>query len=139
VAATLRAAIGAPPQPVDQTDLDRAIASVQMAIGDAAFASAWAAGAALPETEAIAEATALAAELAGVGSSRPKPVASAGLTRREVEVLRLLKQGETDREIAAALFVSPRTVGAHVTSILRKLGVTNRQGARAYARRHDLG
>lgn len=51
------------------------------------------------------------------------------LSAREQEVLRLLAEGMTDREIAAALAISPRTVESHVSSVLRKLGVRNRAEA----------
>jgi DNA-binding NarL/FixJ family response regulator len=52
--------------------------------------------------------------------------------------LRLLVAGQTDREIAAVLFVSPRTVGTHVSHILAKLEVETRRSARAYALQHGL-
>jgi DNA-binding CsgD family transcriptional regulator len=61
-----------------------------------------------------------------------------GLTSREREVLALLAEGRTDRQIAEALFISPRTVAMHVSSILTKLGVPNRGGAAAVAHRHRL-
>ena len=51
------------------------------------------------------------------------------LSSREYEVLRLLADGMTDREIAAGLAISPRTVESHVGSVLRKLGVRNRAEA----------
>ena len=51
------------------------------------------------------------------------------LSARESEVLRLLAEGLTDREIAVALAISPRTVESHVSSLLRKLGVRNRAEA----------
>jgi DNA-binding NarL/FixJ family response regulator len=51
------------------------------------------------------------------------------LSSRERDVLRLLAEGMTDREIAAALAISPRTVESHVSSVLRKLGVRNRAEA----------
>ena len=54
---------------------------------------------------------------------------SARLSSREYEVLRLLADGMTDREIAAGLAISPRTVESHVGSVLRKLGVRNRAEA----------
>ena len=61
-----------------------------------------------------------------------------GLTSRERDVLALLAEGRTDRQIAEALFISPRTVAMHVSSILAKLGVPNRGGAAAVAHRHRL-
>ena len=60
------------------------------------------------------------------------------LTPREGEVLRLIAEGRTDREIADALFVSRRTVTTHVTSILGKLEVSSRSAAVAYSVRHGL-
>jgi two-component system response regulator DegU len=51
------------------------------------------------------------------------------LSAREQDVLRLLAEGLTDREIATALAISPRTVESHVSSVLRKLGVRNRAEA----------
>ena len=52
-----------------------------------------------------------------------------GLTERETEVLRLLSDGRTNREIGDALFISPKTVSVHVTSVMRKLGVRRRADA----------
>lgn len=60
------------------------------------------------------------------------------LTARELQVLRLITEGKPDREIAAALSISPRTVTTHVTNILNKLGLSSRSAAAAYAARHDL-
>ena len=61
-----------------------------------------------------------------------------GLTRREREVLRLVVVGQSDREIAAALAIRPRTVEWHVANVLRKLGVGSRTAATAHAIRHGL-
>jgi DNA-binding CsgD family transcriptional regulator len=61
-----------------------------------------------------------------------------GLTDRELDVLRLLGQGKTNPEIAAALFISPRTAGVHVTHILRKLDATTRVQAATIAERAGL-
>jgi DNA-binding CsgD family transcriptional regulator len=61
-----------------------------------------------------------------------------GLTERELDVLRLLGQGKTNPEIAAALFISPRTAGVHVTHILRKLDATSRVQAATIADRAGL-
>jgi DNA-binding CsgD family transcriptional regulator len=60
------------------------------------------------------------------------------LTARERDVLRLLSEGCSDREIAEALFISPRTVGGHVTNLLAKLGVDSRTAAAAMAIREEL-
>jgi len=60
------------------------------------------------------------------------------LTEREVEVLRLVAQGLSNREVAGELGISPRTVAAHVRSILRKLHLANRTQAALYALREGL-
>jgi DNA-binding NarL/FixJ family response regulator len=60
------------------------------------------------------------------------------LTPRELEVLRLLVEGNSSREIAHALGVSPNTVRTHVQGILAKLQVHSRLEAAAFAVRHDL-
>jgi DNA-binding CsgD family transcriptional regulator len=61
-----------------------------------------------------------------------------GLTGRELAVLRLLAAGRTNAQIGAELYISPRTAGVHVTSILRKLGVSSRVQAAAVAERAGL-
>jgi DNA-binding CsgD family transcriptional regulator len=68
-------------------------------------------------------------------STRANP---AGLTSREVEVLRLVANGLTNGEIAAQLFVSDRTVEHHVSRVLGKLGVASRRDAARAARELDL-
>jgi DNA-binding NarL/FixJ family response regulator len=74
-----------------------------------------------------------AAAAAGV----PAPAAQLGLTPREVEVLALVAAGRSNRQIAQQLFISPKTVGVHVSNILAKLGVAGRVEAAAVA--HRLG
>ena len=61
-----------------------------------------------------------------------------GLTRREVEVLQLVAAGRSNREIAAELFISERTVHRHVSNILAKLDVPSRAAATAFAYEHGL-
>ncbi len=73
------------------------------------------------------------------GERSPAPDALATrLSPRERDVLRLLVNGKSDREIAAALFISPRTVMRHVTGILNKLGVSSRTAAASLAIRQDF-
>ena len=71
-------------------------------------------------------------------AASPAPTWPAGLTDREVEVLRLIAAGRSNRAIAQALFISPNTVLHHVSSIFAKLGVANRAAAAAYATRRGL-
>jgi DNA-binding CsgD family transcriptional regulator len=66
------------------------------------------------------------------------PNRPAGLTARELDVLLLLTKHQTDKEIAATLFLSPRTVSTHVANIFNKLGVANRREAAAAATRLGL-
>ena len=61
-----------------------------------------------------------------------------GLTPRELEVLHLLAQGQANKEIAQALFISTYTVNVHVARVLQKTGASNRTEAAAYAARHHL-
>ena len=69
---------------------------------------------------------------------RPDPANAAGISQRELEVLRLIATGRSNQEIADELFISVRTVAHHVTSILSKTGSSNRTEAAAYADRHRL-
>jgi HD-GYP domain-containing protein (c-di-GMP phosphodiesterase class II) len=62
----------------------------------------------------------------------------AGLTDREVEVLRLLARGHSNKQVAAALHVSPATVHTHVINVYGKIGVSTRAGATLFALEHDL-
>ncbi len=62
----------------------------------------------------------------------------AGLTRREVDVLRLIAEGKTTRDIAAQLFISSKTADNHIQHIYTKLAVTNRSAATRWAIEHQL-
>jgi HD-GYP domain-containing protein (c-di-GMP phosphodiesterase class II) len=77
-------------------------------------------------------------EAAGQAVPRTRAVHAAGLTEREVEVLRLVARGHTNKEVAAALVVSPKTVGHHVEHIYAKAGVATRAGATLFAMEHGL-
>lgn len=72
------------------------------------------------------------------GGDTPPAAVLAALTAREVEVLRLVARGHTNREIAEILFISVKTAGVHVSHILEKLGLRSRVEASAYAQRAGL-
>ncbi len=67
-----------------------------------------------------------------------RPALPAGLTEREVEVLRLVGQGLTNNEIAAELFLSAKTVSRHLSNIFAKIDVSSRASATAFAARQHL-
>jgi HD-GYP domain-containing protein (c-di-GMP phosphodiesterase class II) len=71
----------------------------------------------------------------GLPGRRPRP---GGLTDRQLEVLRLVARGLSNREIARALVVSPRTAEHHVQDIYARIGVSTRAAAALYAMQHDL-
>jgi len=77
--------------------------------------------------------------LAGLEAHAPTtPEYPGGLSQREVEVLRLIAAGKTDREIAEELFISFRTVGGHVRNILNKTNAVNRTEAATFAAHQGL-
>jgi predicted ATPase/DNA-binding CsgD family transcriptional regulator len=96
--------------------------------------------AALQEAEEIASRLRMKRRLEKAQALRSSRAVRApgGLTARELEVLRLVAQGKTNREIAQQLFVTERTAINHVSSVFSKLGVPNRAAATAYALRHGL-
>jgi DNA-binding CsgD family transcriptional regulator len=80
-----------------------------------------------------------ASDLAGVEAlSRKATTAAGGLTMREIEVLRLVATGMTNRQIAVTLIVSEHTVRRHLQNIFAKLGTPSRAAATAYAFQHEL-
>ena len=86
-----------------------------------------------------AEPVQLVHRLAGTRDAlAPKPAYPAGLSEREVEVLRLIADGSSNREIAEQLVLSVRTVERHITNIYGKIGARGKADATAYALRHDL-
>jgi ATP/maltotriose-dependent transcriptional regulator MalT len=75
---------------------------------------------------------------ARLSDSRVRPTLPAGLTDREVEVLRLVAAGKTNSEVAAELYLSVKTVSRHLSNIFTKVGVTSRAAATAFAFEHNL-
>jgi predicted ATPase/DNA-binding CsgD family transcriptional regulator len=118
----------------------RHVDALRSTLGTEAFAATWAAGRALLLEQAIEEARAVTVDHVAAGAAPPAgaPDVNPALTPREQEVLRLLARWMTDREIADALFISHRTVNAHVASILAKLGVASRREAAMRSREFGL-
>ncbi len=133
---TLRDAFGIPIPLAMRADYERSLSAARVHLGERAFAAAWAQGRSMTPEQVLAA--------KGQKPTPPPttamtpPTYPAGLTAREVEVLRLLAGGLTDLQIAEKLVLSPRTVHTHISSIYSKLGVTSRSAATRYAIEHRL-
>jgi len=134
--------------PREREAFDKAVERMRSGLGAQAFAREWEAG--LRRT--VAEAVGLSHEVAQMQSAvegapggrqqgmapRTRTRHPAGLSDREVEVLRLVATGSTNRDIADSLVISPHTVARHVSSIFAKIGAANRAEAATYAAHHGL-
>jgi predicted ATPase/DNA-binding CsgD family transcriptional regulator len=109
---------------------EASVAAVRDALGKQDFDSAWAQGAALSTEEAIAYAQ------RGRGQRKRPTAGWASLTPTERDVVRLVSEGLANNDIAARLFVSPRTVQSHLTHVYSKLGLTSRVQLVQEAARH---
>ncbi len=132
----LRDAIGVPIPPLELADYERSLSAARVHLGERAFAAAWTQGRSMTPEQALAAKGQKPAPMPT--TTAPSSTYPAGLTAREVEVLRLLAGGMTDLQIAEKLVLSPRTVHAHTSSIYSKLGVTSRSAATRYAIEHGL-
>jgi DNA-binding NarL/FixJ family response regulator len=81
---------------------------------------------------------ALLDRIRALGAPSPPSGLPDGLSAREAQILRLVVQGLSNREIGAKLIISEHTAASHVRSILRKTGCANRTDATSYAHRHAL-
>jgi len=148
-----REAHGVPMPPVARSAYDQAVAATRAQVDAATWATAWAAGRALDVHAAVAEARDWAGAAAVAEAGAPPAPAStmpatpaehpggeypAGLTTREVAVLRLVAQGLTNVQVARELALSPHTVNVHLRSIYSKLDVPSRAAATRFAVDHKL-
>lgn len=144
-AASLRDRINSPVQAQELERFNTTIGNGHRGLGEADWQTHWEEGrllslAQMEQLVRSASATWLASNL----RERHPPsanIANAGsyrLTQRELDVLRLLGAGRSDRDIADELFISVRTVGSHVSNVLAKLGVGSRAAAVALALRERI-
>ena len=141
----LREAVGYRHTPVEDALREPYLATARSRLGEAAWEEWQAKGRAMELEEAIGYALSgedLSATSPSSATAKPSPSFApehpGGLTSREVEVLGLVAKGMTSAQIAKELFVSPRTVEAHITSIYHKLGVSSRAAATRFALEHGL-
>lgn len=105
---------------IHQAGYEAMIAELREALSENDFSAAWAEGAALNREEAISYAQ------RGRGERKRASSGWESLTPAELDVVRLVTEGLGNKDIAARLFVSPRTVQAHLTHVYTKLGITSR-------------
>lgn len=118
------------PSPVVKSHHDYYLDMTRQHMSAEAFESAWDTGYVMPFEAIVAWVDELPCE---INVPMQNPLADFDLTPREVDVLRLLATGLTDREIAERLVISPRTVNTHLTSIYGKIGVSSRSAATRFA------
>jgi DNA-binding NarL/FixJ family response regulator len=129
-AQAIRERMGAVRFKIYDAGYEASLAALRNAMGDSDFDSAWAEGAALSIEEAIAYAQ------RGRGERKRSATGWGSLTPAELDVVRLLREGLANKDIATRLFVSPRTVQAHLTHVYTKLGLTSRVQLAQEAARH---
>jgi len=143
-AAALRERLGAVPKPVKRTELETLERSLREVLGRRDHDRHWQAGKSF-DFETLNRRIAIVARQVA-GPQRPQPTVTEPtvpsvehtLTRRELEVVRLLAEGRSTRDIADALFISPRTATTHINNIFGKLEVSSRAAVVAHAMRAGL-
>jgi DNA-binding CsgD family transcriptional regulator len=134
----LRSRIGVPIPPIVRASYERSIANVRTQPGEKAYSAAWAQGRNMTPEQAIAAQGQEVAPASATAAVSPTSTSPAGLTAREVQVLRLVAKGLTNAEVAQELQLSEKTVAHHLTHIFNKTGAENRASATAFAIRQDL-
>ena len=136
-AQALREVTGLQKEPGDSMLQEPYLAAARSRLDEASWEAAFAEGWAMSFEDAIEYAISVE-EHAATPSPAQAPEHLAGLTPREVEVLRLVAAGMTSVQVAKELFLSPRTVDTHLTSIYHKLDVSSRAAATRFAVEHGL-
>ena len=123
-AQSVRLPIGSVIDPADQPGYTRLISELRSALGQDVFSGLWAEGAAMPLKEVIDLALSESEPL--TGTQRRERETLGGLSPRELEVVVLIAQGKSNREIAETMTVGAKTIETYVTRILNKLGFNSR-------------
>jgi non-specific serine/threonine protein kinase len=134
-------AVGAPlyAHAQDRAFYDSAVEGLRSRVGQKTFGALWTEGRAMPPEQAVDYALQpLPAPPKEEKATSPTTAYPAGLSVREVEVLRLVAKGLTNARIARELFISPRTVNGHLNSVYSKLGFSTRTEATRFAVEHGL-
>ena len=132
-ATAIREQTGIAVQPVQTEPV---VAATRQALGDLDVRAAWHAGSTMTLDDAIAFALEpIVADASPASDRRSFPE---DLTVREVEVLRLIAAGHSNRQIAYTLFLSPRTIERHIANIYLKIDVHSKAEATEYARCRQL-
>ena len=138
-AETLQESSRTTPQRFEHAGYEKLVVMARAKLGQKAFAAAWAEGRKTTLWEVLStRGRVLAGSEGHRQANQPALTYPAGLSGREVEVLRLVAKGHTNAEIAGQLVISPRTVNAHLRSIYNKLEVTSRIAATHFAIEHKL-
>jgi predicted ATPase/class 3 adenylate cyclase/DNA-binding CsgD family transcriptional regulator len=128
----IRAGVGCVRFPVRQPDYEAQLSALRDALGQEAFAAAWSAGAPLSLDDAVAYAE------RGRGERKRPSRGWDSLSPAEVRVVQLVAKGLTNPQIGERLFISRRTVQAHLSHVFAKLGVASRAELAAQAARREL-
>jgi DNA-binding NarL/FixJ family response regulator len=134
-------------EPVDRAAFDRFATQARAWLDERAFQAAWTAGRAMTLEDAVVEASQVVVKesdgrlrdpFVDLPPAATAPTYPAGLTEREVEVLRLVARGLTSAQVAAELVISPVTVNTHLRNIYSKLAVSSRTAAARFAIENGL-
>jgi non-specific serine/threonine protein kinase len=134
-AQSLRETLNISLAPIEQSYYDPPIQAARSQIDDATWKAARAEGRRMSPEQAVEHAL---ESLQTPAPTSATPEYPADLSAREVEVLRLVARGMTNAQIASELYISPRTVNAHLGSVYHKIGSNTRAEATRFASEHGL-
>ena len=137
-AEALREAVHIPIPFIDYADYERRVALVRTRLSEHTFATLWARGRTMTTEQVLALQEQEIEQSLVPRTTSPAANYPAGLTEREVQVLRMVARGMTNSEIAQQLGLSEKTIAHHMTHIFNKTTSDNRASVVAFAFRHGL-